>query len=201
MNKPPNIRIVVPEAVVVKPCLRVMPLPLKADALVGRLAPDAGVVDRFRCGFVGLLGVFQLSPLLHVARVVGHPLGHVIGSSRLRPRMPELISRRIRTLDVRAGPAASAFEVLDLAPGPVVSAPDELALLIGQLPGRAQMVAVVVQDAAGFWGGFLARVLKLLGLAAQPGQMLVDLPRRDAAPRLGLQARKVIGLFLIIFKV
>lgn len=177
MNKPPNIRIVVPEAVVVKPCLRVMPLPLKADALVGGLAPGARVVGWFGYRFVGLLGFFELPPLLHVARVVGHPLGQVIGSSRLRPRMPKLISRCIRTGDVRSSPATSASEVFDLAPSPVVSAPNQLAIFVGQLPGRAQMVAVVVQDAAGFGAGFLARVLKLLGFAAQPSQMLVDLSR------------------------
>ena len=176
MNESTHVWVVVPKAVVVQTRLRVMPLPLEADALVGRLAPHARVIDCF-WRFLWLLALLQLGPSLHIARVVGHPLGQVIGSSRLRPRMPKLISRRIRTGDVRSSPATSASEVFDLAPSPVVSAPNQLAIFVGQLSGRAQMVAVVVQDAAGFGAGFLARVLKLLGFAAQPSQMLVDLSR------------------------
>ena len=77
MNKPADIRIVVPEAVVVKPRLRIMPLALESDGLIGGLAPHAGVVGRLGDGFgldVGLGLVLQLSPALHTARVVGHPL-------------------------------------------------------------------------------------------------------------------------------
>ena len=91
--------------------------------------------------------------------------------------MPDLPGGCIGAGDVRAGSAAGTSEVFDLAPSPVISTPNQLAIFVGQLPGRAQMVAVVVQDAAGFGAGFLARVLKLLGFAAQPSQMLVDLSR------------------------
>ena len=77
MNEPPNVRIEVPEAVVVQTRLWVMPLPLETDGLVGGLAPDAGVVDRFWC-FQRQFGFLQLPPSLYATRVVRDPLGQVV---------------------------------------------------------------------------------------------------------------------------
>ena len=111
--------------------------------------------------------------------------------------MPELISRRIRTCDVRPSPAASTLGVPELAPGPVAGAPDQLAIFVGQLTRRAQVIAVVVQDAAGPGLRCLVRVLKLLGLMPQPGQVLLNLPRHHLAPGPGLQGREVIRILTI----
>ena len=77
MNKPPDIGIVVPEPVVVKARLGVMPLALEADALIRRLAPHARVVGCF-WRVLRFFSVFQLAPTLEVARVIRHPLRQVI---------------------------------------------------------------------------------------------------------------------------
>ena len=47
MNKPPDIGIVIAEAVVVQACFGVVPLALKADALVGDFAPYVWLIGRF----------------------------------------------------------------------------------------------------------------------------------------------------------
>ena len=47
MNKPPDIGIVIAEAVVVQACFGVVPLALKADALVGDFAPYVWPIGRF----------------------------------------------------------------------------------------------------------------------------------------------------------
>ena len=72
MNKPPHIRIVIPEPVVMRPRLMVKVLALEADSLVCRLAPDVAIVGSLLAR--GLLGL-NLLPRLYVARVIGHPLG------------------------------------------------------------------------------------------------------------------------------
>ena len=71
MNESSHIRIVIPEPVVMQPRLMVKVLPLKANGLICRLAPNVAIV---RCKLAwGLLGL-NLLPRLHVAGVVCHPL-------------------------------------------------------------------------------------------------------------------------------
>ena len=81
MNEPPNLRVVLPEPVVVQPRFHIMPLPLEPNTLVGQLSPDGWIVGCLTD--FGLFYLLRLSPLAHIARVVGHPFRQMVGSAWL----------------------------------------------------------------------------------------------------------------------
>ena len=91
MNKSPNFRVIVAEPVVVQPRLHIMPLSLESNTLVGQLSPDGWIVGCLTD--FGLFYLLRLSPLAHIARVVGHPFRQMVSSAGLGVRVPELIGR------------------------------------------------------------------------------------------------------------
>ena len=89
MDEPANVRVIVPKPVVMQPRLHIMPLPLEPNTLVGQLSPHVWIVGCLADFW--LFSLLGLSPLLNIARVVGHPFQQMVGSAGLGARVPELI--------------------------------------------------------------------------------------------------------------
>ena len=71
-----------------QPRLHIEVLPLETNRLIRQLSPNILLIRSFRCRLLRLL---RLLPTPHVASVVCHPFGQVVGAPGLCQRVPELV--------------------------------------------------------------------------------------------------------------